>query len=365
MTPKIPISPTLFFLISTLWPSLNPAFSGLLDYEKNNVEVYRRVVPSVVNVSTFKKGRTWEYGTVEVPRGAGSGIVWDKDGHIITNYHVIAGVMGRRGSPGKAKSAKLTVSFFMDKVQYEATYVGGEPNKDIAVIKLKKRPSKLGPIELGTSKGLRVGQGAIAIGNPFGLDHTMTAGIISATGRQIESVGGATIRGVIQTDADINPGNSGGPLVDTSGKLIGMNTMIVSRSGSSAGLGFAVPVDTIKRIVKEIIQYGEVKRPGLGITLVTDEIIKRRFEISKGVIVGSVQQGGPAQKAGIEGMKQDRWGRIYLGDVLIKIGDTEVNNFDDIYHTLEKYKVGQKVTITYVREGKKKSASLRLKKISY
>ena len=251
----------------------------------------------------------------------------------------------------------------MDKTQYEAEYVGGEPNKDIAVIKLKTRPRQLVPIRLGTSLGLQVGQGAIAIGNPFGLDHTMTSGIISAIGRQIESIGGAKIRNVIQTDADINPGNSGGPLVNTSGELIGMNTMIVSRSGSSAGLGFAVPVDTIKRIVTEIIRYGEVKRPGLGITLIPEHI-KGQFEVKKGIIVGSVQRGGPAEAIGIRGMKQDSWGRIYLGDIITKINSREVNNFDDIYHVLESYKIGQEVNVTYIRKGKERTRRLRLKKIS-
>ena len=337
--------------------------SGLLEYERNNIKIYNKIVPSVVNVSTFRKSRTWEYGTVEVPRGAGSGIVWDNAGHIITNFHVVAGAVGR-GQGRQARGAKVTVSFYMGKAQYEAEYMGGEPNKDIAVLRLKNRPRTLVPIKLGTSQGLQVGQGAIAIGNPFGLDHTMTSGIISAIGRQIESIGGAKIRDVIQTDADINPGNSGGPLVNTSGELIGMNTMIISRSGSSAGLGFAVPVDTIKRIVTEIIRYGEVKRPGLGITLVPKEI-KHRFEVKKGIVVGGVQRGGPAEAAGIRGMKQDNWGRIYLGDVITKIDGKEVNSFDDIYHILEKYKIGQKVSVTYMRKGKNKTVSLRLKKISY
>ena len=351
------------FLVFLGWTPLSLA--ALLEYEKNNITIYNKVVPSVVNVSTFQKRRTWEYGTVEVPRGAGSGIVWDGRGHVITNFHVVANALSlKRNRRREARGVKVTVSFFMDKAQYEAEYVGGEPNKDIAVIKLKTRPRKLVPIKLGTSLGLQVGQGAIAIGNPFGLDHTMTSGIISAIGRQIESIGGAKIRNVIQTDADINPGNSGGPLLNTSGELIGMNTMIVSRSGSSAGLGFAVPVDTIKRIVNEIIRYGEVKRPGLGITLVPDHI-KGQFEVKKGIVVGSIQKGGPAEAIGIRGMKQDSWGRIYLGDVITKIDDREVNSFDDIYHVLERYKIGQEVNITYIRSGKKRTGRLRLKKISH
>lgn len=324
----------------------------LLEFEKNNIRVYNQVVPSVVNVSNIRRTNSWEYGTVEIPRGAGSGFVWDDKGHIITNYHVVAG------------GNKFTISFFQDKKQYEAELIGGEPNKDIAVLKLVKKPDFVKPVSLGTSKNLQVGQTGIAIGNPFGLDHTMTTGVISALGRQIESIGGAKIRDVVQTDAAINPGNSGGPLVNSGGELIGMNTMIISRSGSSAGLGFAVPVDTIKRIVDEIIKFGEVKRPGIGITIVPDQV-KRRFEIEGGIVIGSVQPGGPAAQAGLKGMQRDSFGRIYLGDVIKKVDKKEVNTYDDIYHALEKYRIGDKVTITYEREGKTKSTEVRLVKISY
>lgn len=339
------------FLLLTLFLSTTVS-AELFDYEKNNIAIYNQVVPSVVNVSNIRRANTWEYGTVEIPRGAGSGFVWDDQGHIITNYHVVAG------------GNKFTISFFQDKKQYEAQLVGGEPNKDIAVLKLVKKPDFLKPLAVGTSSNLQVGQSSIAIGNPYGLDHTMTRGVVSALGRQIESVGGAKIRDVIQTDAAINPGNSGGPLVNSRGKLIGMNTMIISRSGSSAGLGFAVPVDTIKRIADEIIKFGEVKRPGIGITIVPEQV-KRRFEIDAGIVIGSVQPGGPAAKAGLKGMQRDSFGRIYLGDVLKKIDKKEVNTYDDIYHALEKYKIGDTVTISYEREGKLKSAEVRLIKISY
>lgn len=328
------------------------AMAQLLEYEKNNIKIYNQVVPSVVNVSNIKRFRSWEYGSAEVPRGNGSGFVWDEAGHIITNYHVVEG------------GDKYMISFYNDKKQYEASYVGGEPNKDIAVLKLKEKPKFLRALVIGTSTNLQVGQGAIAIGNPFGLDHTMTSGIISALGRQIESVGGAKIKNVIQTDAAINPGNSGGPLVNTSGNLIGMNTMIISRSGSSAGLGFAVPSDTIKRIADEIVKYGEVKRAGIGISIVPDAI-KERFEINKGIMIGSVQQGGPADKAGLEGIQRDSWGRYYLGDILLKINKEEVNSYDDIYHILDKYKIGDTVQVTYLRDGKQKTAKLKLIKISY
>ncbi len=327
-------------------------FSSLQKWEENNINVYNKVVPSVVNVSSVQQARTWEYGTIEVPRGAGTGFVWDRAGHIITNYHVVAG--------GK----KFYVSFYKDKKQYEAELVSGEKNKDIAVLRLKKKPSKLIPINPGKSSTLQVGQGAMAIGNPFGLDHTVTAGIISALGRQIESIGGAKIRDVIQTDAAINPGNSGGPLVNTNGELIGMNTMIISKSGSSAGLGFAVPVDTITRIVNEIIRYGEVKRPGIGITLIHPGI-QKQFDVKKGIVIGGVIPGGPAQKAGITGMKRDQRGRYYIGDIILEVAGKKVNNFDDIYHALEKFRIGDEIEVLYLRDGKENKTKIKLSKLRF
>ncbi len=339
------------FLLFTLTSfSFASDTSKLLELEKNNIKIYQSSASSVVNVTNIKKAKHWIYGSVEIPAGAGSGFVWDNNGHIITNYHVIDG------------GDEFLVTFQKDQTQYEATLVGGEPRKDIAVLKLKKKPKNLTPIKAGVSADLQVGQIVMAIGNPFALDHTLTTGIVSATGRKIDGYGGVKIHDMIQTDASINPGNSGGPLLNSSGELIGMNTMIFSQSGSSAGLGFAVPVDTISKIVPQLIQFGKVIRPGLGVTLVQDDI-KENYGIEKGVVIQSILHDGPAEKAKLEGIKQDRFGRIYLGDIILKIDTTEINSLDDLYHLLEKYKAGDTVQLEFKRNGKLKKISLKLEAV--
>ena len=275
---------------------------------------------------------------VEVPTGAGSGFVWDKAGHIVTNYHVVA------------KGSRFMISFHKDKKQYPATIVGVESRKDIAVLKLQELPPNLVPVTMGNSRNLIVGQKAMALGNPFGLDHSISSGIISALGRKMEGIGGVTIEDMIQTDSSINPGNSGGPLLDSGGRVIGVNTMILSRSGTSAGVGFAVPVDTVKRIVPQIIQHGEVIRPGLGIILL-EQHYRGYFEnIKEGVIVKYVDPKSPAHAAGLRGLTKDNRRRYYLGDVILSIDGEKVANYDDIYHILDKKKVGDTVTVT-VRRG--------------
>lgn len=320
----------------------------VVEDEKNSVSIFQNTVKSVVNVSTIKRRRNpWAYGDVEMQAGAGTGFVWDNKGHIVTNYHVV-----QNGN-------KFNISFHNDKNLYEATIVGVEPKKDIAVLKLKKMPSKLIPVKVGVSKNLMVGLKAVAIGNPFGLDHTMTAGIISALDRKIEGIGGVKIHGMIQTDASINPGNSGGPLLNSSGEIIGMNTVIYSGSGTSAGVGFAVPVDTIKRIVPELIEHGKVTRPGLGIGLMPDHM-KARFGIEKGIVITYIDENGGASEAGLVGMGQDRWGRVYLGDVILEINGEEVNTYDDIYHVLDKYKIGDIVKVKILREDQTKTVKITL-----
>jgi S1-C subfamily serine protease len=324
--------------------------SNLLASEKNTISVFERNVKSVVNVSNIKLARTgwWFHAQeTEVPAGAGSGFVWDKEGHIVTNFHVIQG------------GDSFIVSFHKDKETYEAEIVGAYPQKDIAVLKLKRKPKKLYPITAGKSAALKVGQKAMAIGNPFGLDHTITSGIVSATDRKIRGIGGVTIHGMIQTDCSINPGNSGGPLYNSQGAVIGMNTMIYSSSGSSAGVGFSVPVDSIKGIVPQLIKHGKVKRPGLGIGLLEDRL-KDYFGIEKGIVVKYVDPKSPAAKAGLEGMQRDSRGRYLLGDILLKIDGKEVNNYDEIFNLLENYKVGQKVKISFLRGKKTKTTSITL-----
>lgn len=311
----------------------------LLENERNNIVVYKAAVKSVVNISNIRLARSfWNYDVQKVPQGSGSGFIWDGSGHIVTNYHVID------------RGVEFLVTFQDDKKQYKAKLLGGDPRKDIAVLKLEERPKELFPVTAGTSADLEVGQKAIAIGNPFGLDHTMTTGIISALGRKIQGYGEVTIHGMIQTDSSINPGNSGGPLLDSSGKLIGMNTMIYSNSGSSAGIGFAVPVDTILKIVPEVIKYGRIKRPGLGISLLED-FYKMRLGIEKGVVIGAVAPKGPAGMAGLKGMSETNRGYI-VGDVITSIADKEVNTYDDIFSALDKYNIGDTVDVSYLKDGK-------------
>ncbi len=325
------------------------AFGGdLLSVETKTIEIYRKAVPSTVNVSNIKLARNSFYGEIEVPQGAGSGFVWDQEGHIITNFHVVQG------------GNSFVITFYNDPKHYKAKLVGTAPEKDIAVLKLLEKPTKLSPIEFGSSKDLLVGQYSFAIGSPFGLDYTLTSGVISALGRKIDGIGGVKINDMIQTDAAINMGNSGGPLLDSSAKLIGMNTVIFSTSGSSAGLGFAVPADTIRMIAPQLIQHGKLIRPGLGIGIVPDSMKERLIQGNKGIIVSYVDVKGSAGKAGIQGMTQDRFGRMYLGDVILSVDGQEVNGLDDIYQVLEKKKIGDTVNVTLRREGKAKSVKVTL-----
>ena len=335
-----------------LGPPISNESSALLENEKNTISIFKNSVDAVVNVSNIQIARRgfFDMDPSEVPAGAGTGFVWDNDGHIVTNFHVVQG------------GDKFVINFHNDSKQYEAEVVGTEPRKDIAVLKVKELPSKFKPLSIGASGTLSVGQKALAIGNPFGLDHTLTEGIISALDRKIEGIGGVKIHGMIQTDCSINPGNSGGPLIDSSGQLIGMNTMIFSASGSSAGVGFAVPVDTIKRIVPDLIKFGKVNRPGLGISLLEDNY-KGYFNVRKGLVIKYVDPKSPAGKLGLKGMSRDARGRYYIGDVLLKLDGKEVNTYDDIYNLLENYKIGQEVSITYLRDEKSISTKITLTQI--
>lgn len=342
---------TLFLvLILSLTPA---AFSAeLLPVETKTIDIYRRAVPSTVNVSNIKLAKNFYYGEVEIPQGQGSGWVWDAEGHIVTNFHVVQG------------GDNFVITFYNDPKQYRAKLVGTAQEKDIAVLKLEEKPAKLTPITVGNSKTLLVGQYSFAIGSPFGLDYTLTTGVISALGRKIDGIGGVKINDMIQTDAAINMGNSGGPLLDSSGQLIGMNTVIFSTSGSSAGLGFAVPVDTIKSIVPQLIQHGKVIRPGLGIGIVPDSMKSRLTGKTKGLIVSYIDDKGSAAKAGLKGMTQDQFGRVYLGDIITHVDGKEVNSLDDIYQILETKKIGDEVTVKYVREGKSNSAKVTLQPVN-
>jgi S1-C subfamily serine protease len=327
-------------------PPVPPLSPGVrIEDERNTIGVFKAAAPSTVFVTQTRVLVDY-YGGVaqEVPAGSGSGFVWDELGHIVTNYHVVDG----------ARSLSVT---FHDQQSFEARVVGLEPRKDIAVIKVDAPAKLLTPIHVAKATQLEVGQKAIAIGNPFGLDHTLTTGVISALGRQVQGAGGVSIRDMIQTDAAINPGNSGGPLLDSTGQLIGMNTMIFSKSSSSAGIGFAVPVTTISRIVPQIIKTGRAEQLGLGIGIDPIQKLERRLGL-RGVIVLAVPPGSAAAKAGLRGISQTRHG-IVLGDVIIGIDDHRVETFDDLYTTLDAHKPDDVVNVTVARG--EQSATLPLK----
>ena len=309
-----------------------------IEDEQNTVDIFDNAGPGTVFVTQNQIVRDrYTMRATEVPSGSGSGFIWDTDGHIITNYHVIDG------------SSHLTVTLYNQKT-YPAKLVGGEPKKDIAVLKIDAPADELTPIPRpDDTYELAVGQKAIAIGNPFGLDHTITTGIISAMGRDQLGYGGVTIRDMIQTDASINPGNSGGPLLDSSGQLIGMNTMIFSKSGASAGIGFAVPFSTIKRVVPQIIRTGKAQQIGLGISILPDAIARRNG--IQGVIVRQVANNSPAARAGLRGVEQNYRG-TYIGDVIVGIDDKKVTNYDTLYNALDTHQPDDTIQVKIRREGK-------------
>lgn len=311
-----------------------------IEDERNSIQIFREVAPSVVFV-TQKRMVVDRYAmrATEVPAGSGSGFIWDDAGHVVTNFHVIAG----------AQSLSVTL---YDQKTYEAKVVGAEPRKDIAVLALIGAPkSALKPISVSTAPKqvarLEVGQKAVAIGNPFGLDHTLTTGIVSALGREVQGVGGVTIRDMIQTDAAINPGNSGGPLLDSTGSLIGMNTMIFSKSGSSAGIGFAVPASTIARVVPQLIAHGAVKQVGIGIQIDPQGRLEQRAGL-KGVIVLETTKGSPAEQVGLQGVRETRRG-ITISDVIVGVAGKPVEDYDDLYNALDGLEEGTKVKLRVKR----------------
>ncbi len=318
----------------------------LTEDERNTIEIVKKNKNSVVYVTNIQLVRDFWYGNEEkMPRGSGSGFVWDNQGHIVTNFHVIE------------DGVEFLVTL-PNQQQRQAKVVGKEESKDIAVLELQGDLSGLFPITPGTSKDLLVGQKVVAIGNPFGFDYTVTKGIVSALGRKILGAGGVTIPNMIQTDASINPGNSGGPLLNSAGELIGMNTMIVSPSGASSGVGFAVPVDIIRKTVPELIRFGKVQHPGLGVTFLPDQYA-RRADV-EGVIIMEVPTGSPAYAAGLRGLSRDRFRRTYLNDVITAVDKTPVKSYDDLFSALESYKIGDSVTLTVVRNEKARPVRIQL-----
>ena len=309
--------------------------------EERTIRLFESASPAVCFITTKAMRRSfWSYGEVE--SGSGSGFIWDQNGHIITNFHVING----------ANTSSIAVTLSNGKT-YDARVVGYEKEKDLAVLKIDAPRGELRPIQVGTSQDIRVGQSVYAIGNPFGLDQTLTTGIVSALDREIRSQAGVPIKGAIQTDAAINPGNSGGPLLNSNGELIGVNTSIYSPSGASAGIGFSIPVDVVRYVVGDIVRYGEVRRAVLGADL-------RQHSSYKGLVVMAVTQGGGAAGAGLRPVKQDTRGRYYLGDVVIGINGNSVTSHSDLYLELAKYQPGDVITLNIVRDERRAALDLRL-----
>ena len=313
--------------------------------EQGTIDIFKRFHHSVVHVTSLaQRVNQLTMDVTEVPQGLGSGFVWDQDGHIVTNFHVI----------GEGNAASVTLD---DGTTYPAKLVGAAPDKDLAVLKIDAPPQKLVPLPIGTSTNLQVGQKVLAIGNPFGLDQTLTTGVISGLGREIKSVTQRPIHDVIQTDASINPGNSGGPLLDSSGRLIGINTAIYSPSGANAGIGFAVPVDTINQIVPQLLKYGKVVRPTMGIGILRDEVAAEHH--IDGVAILQVTPGGAADKAGLIGPKITD-GAIELRDVIVAVDGQPVHRSPDLYNVLDNHKVGDTIDITVVDAGVKRTVKLTL-----
>ena len=345
---------TIWTFVPKPWRDLNPAAveravtarGDLADIEKTTIEIFRTASPSVVHITTLVAAREpFSLDIRQIPEGTGSGFVWDKDGHIVTNYHVI-------------RDATAAMIVLADGSSWQGRLVGSYPAKDLAVLVIDAPVNLLQPIAVGTSSDLQVGQTALAIGNPFGLDQTLTTGVVSALNREIESTPGRVIRNVIQTDAAINPGNSGGPLLDSAGRLIGINSSILSPSGAYAGIGFAIPVDEVKRIVTELIQHGTIAQPSLGVALAPDQLTERlRLD---GVLVMRVDPNGPAADAGLQPTRRDFMGDVHLGDVIVAIDRQTIKSTEDFFSALEEHKPGDEVTLTVVRDGQTTSVPVTL-----
>ena len=353
-------------LVILLWPQISARFKtgplappaeprvvearGDLAADENaTIEIFERVSPSVVYITTLQQVRdVWRRNAYEVERGSGSGAIWDDRGHVITNYHVVAGADGVRVALGDGRVA-------------EARVIGASPEHDLAVLALRLDGSLPPPVTVGESGKLKVGQKVHAIGNPFGLDRTLTTGIISALDRSISGPDGPSINNLIQTDAAINPGNSGGPLLDSAGRLIGINTAIYSPSGASAGIGFAVPVDIVNRIVPQLIRYGRIMRPTLGIE--TDDRFSR--EASKrlrveGLLVLGVTPGSGAEQAGLRPTGVDAYGTVVYGDLIEAVDGEPVRSRLDLLDVLEGRRPGDLVVLTVMRDGQRVPVEVRL-----
>ena len=334
----------------------NFAVPQALDYskfktndEENNIEVFKSASPSVVHITNSRLVRSfYSLNPQEVPQGTGTGFIWNEEGYIVTNYHVV-------------QQANIVTVTLQNGSSYEAVPVGLDPDKDLAVLKIDAPGMELSPVRLGDSSLLEVGRKVIAIGNPFGLDTTMTVGVVSALGREIDSVSRRKIRDVIQTDAAINPGNSGGPLLNSLGQLVGVNTAIYSPSGASSGIGFAIPVNTVERIIPELITYGRVQTPILGIIQIPQPDYYRDLWGIEGVIVLDVVQGTDPERLGMRGLQRVQRGRIQLGDVIFEIDGQAVSNEDDYADIMEQHKPGDMLEVRTRRDNRTMEYNIELK----
>jgi S1-C subfamily serine protease len=317
--------------------------------EQATIRLFERASPSVVFITTRQRVvNIWTRDVTSVPRGNGSGFFWDELGHVVTNNHVIEG----------ASEATIRLN---DGRSYRAVLIGASPEHDLAVLRINVPFDRRPPVAIGSSADLRVGQKVFAIGNPFGLDYTLTSGIVSALGRSLQDEGGVTIEDLIQTDAAINPGNSGGPLLDSAGRLVGINTAIYSPSGAYAGIGFAVPVDTINRVVPQLIAEGRYVRPSLGVSVDQDvnRAIAQQLGVT-GVLILRVQPGSAAEAAGLRGTQVDGEGNIIPGDIIVAIDDREIDSVSTLLSVLESYAVGDSVTVRAWQGGRERELDVTL-----
>jgi S1-C subfamily serine protease len=339
-----------FWSSGRLRPEINaPVISprgDLAEDEKSTIALFKKASPSVVHITTLVERRNrYSADLQQIPRGTGSGFLWDKEGRVVTNFHVIQ----------EADVAQVTLA---DQSTWRARLIGAYPDRDLAVLVIDAPKDLLVPLPLGTSHDLQVGQKVFAIGNPFGLDQSLTTGVISALGREIESVTRRPIKDMIQTDAAINPGNSGGPLLDSAGRLIGVNTAIYSPSGTSAGIGFAIPVDEVYRVVPQLIKHGKIVRPDLAVQFAPDQVVRKAG--LKGALILNVQPGGPADQAGLQPTRRDEIGRIQLGDLIVAIDGQKIDSANQFLDLLEKKEIGATTEVTVLRDGKEHKVTVKL-----
>ena len=344
------IKPTSFFQPKVGMRPVTQPLGDLGADERASIEVFKRISPSVTYITNKRFQRDYfSFNVMEIPQGTGSGFLWDNKGHIVTNFHVVY----------EADEIEVRMR---DGKSYDADVVGADPDHDLVVLQINATNLNISPVMIGDSNDLQVGQKVLAIGNPFGLDSTLTTGVISALGRTIQSMTKRYIHDVIQTDAAINPGNSGGPLLDSFGRLIGVNTAIISPSGTYSGVGFAVPVDTVNRIVTKLINHGKVGRPGFGISLIPEHIMSRIG--AEGVGILEVFKGSSAEEAGLREVKRLSNGRVQMGDIIIEVAGSKIRGSSDLVRILDKHEVGDEVDIIIIRENVKKSIQIVIQSVN-